>query len=177
MFSSVSQHHLLRASCQTLFKMACFTLLSLYNLNCVAGLSSDLCIQLPLAFAPPCLISTSWLLSGWWGLSWHIICSLKCLLWLLYLHRLWMTCYDSVFVSGFTWLYTTMITCGASGHQLCCRNLSNAKNIVKAMKHFWGNKSQQSKSFVNNPTFIIVLWETAWGRISVMTMGSFHELT
>ena len=29
-------------------------------------------------------------------------------------------------------------------------------------------------TFVKNARFIMVLWETGWGKMTVMTVGSFH---
>ena len=34
-----------------------------------------------------------------------------------------------------------------------------------------------SNTFIKNSTFIMGLWETDWGKMSVSTVGSFHVLT
>ena len=42
-------------------------------------------------------------------------------------------------------------------------------------KFFFVAGKTDSKTFVKKRTFVGALWETGWGKMTVMTMGSFHD--
>ena len=49
-----------------------------------------------------------------------------------------------------------------------------AKSIFHVFQIHFFTEIVDSNSLVKNLTFIMGLWETAWGKMSVMTAGSFH---